>query len=618
MTNKEFWNVLKPFLTNKGSFSEDQINIEINYELVSDEKILTDIFNEHYINIVEKSSGIKPNSLGDSSNPLLDETTVESIIETYKNHPSVIAIKESFTYSNKFNLPHATTQDINKIINSLNVDKATGPDGIPAKYIKLSANVIDSHLADVINKDIDNMRYSENAKTANVRPIFKKDERTKVKNYRPVSLLNIFSKIYERFIHENLTPFVDTFLSDFISAYGKSYSTNHVLIRLIENWKKSLDQNKFVGAVFMDLHKAFDCIPHDLLIAKMHAYGFSNESLTFFYSYLKRRKQSVKINNTYSAFQVLLSGVPQGSILGPILFNIFINDLFYSVKNSELHNFADDNTISSAEFSVEKLLETLERESQIATDWFKENHMIVNPDKFQAIIVKRNSEMNDHYTLNIDGNQVTSEKSVKLLGISIDNKLLFDEHISSLCKKASNQLNAISRLHRYLGFKEKEVLINSFVYANFNYCPLIWHFCPAKSARKIEKIQLRALQILYNDFESDYEALLSKSGKCTMEIRRLRTLGIEVFKTLQKLNPVFMKEIFSKKKWLTHRPNNLEVNVHKTAKYGDKSLRTLGPKIWNSLPEHIKAENDFTKFKEFISQWFGTVCKCNLCASINV
>ena len=174
-------------------------------------------------------------------------------------------------------------------------------------------------------------------------------------------------------------------------------------------------------------------------------------------------------------------------------------------------------------------MKTLERESQIATDWFKENNMIVNADKFQAIIVKRNSDMCNQYTLNIDGNQVTSEKSVKLLGINIDDKLSFDEHVSSLCKKASNQLNAISRLHKYLGFKEKEVLINSFVYANFNYCPLIWHFCSAKSVRKIEQIQTRALRVLYNEFGSDYKTLLDKSGKCTMEVKRLRTLGVRGF-----------------------------------------------------------------------------------------
>ena len=115
-------------------------------------------------------------------------------------------------------------------------------------------------------------------------------------------------------------------------------------------WMKSLGQNKFAGAVFLDLSKAFDCIPNDLLIAKMQAYGFSSESLTFFYSYLKRRKQSIKRNSTHSVFQLLLSDIPQGSTLGLILFNIFINNLFYRVKESELQNFTDDDAISSQSF----------------------------------------------------------------------------------------------------------------------------------------------------------------------------------------------------------------------------------------------------------------------------
>ena len=165
-----------------------------------------------------------------------------------------------------------------------------------------------------------------------------------------------------------------------------------------------------------------------------------------------------------------------------------------------------------------------------------------------------------------------------------------------------------------MGFKKKEILLNSFVYSNFNYCPLVWHFCSAKSVKKIEKIQERALRTLYSDFSGDYESILNKSGKSTMEVKRLRTLALEVFKTLNNMNPEYMKEIFHKTAFSTHRPLNLEVNENHTTKYGNKILRCLGPHIWNSLPNQIKSETDYTKFKEFINDWFGMKCKYNLCS----
>ena len=222
MTNKMFWGTVKSFLTNKGCTSHDFISIEKDGELISNEKELVEILNENYINVVENSSGKKTSSLGNCLNASEDEKTATEVISTYSKHPSIQIIKSSFDFNSKFELPKPSASDINKIITCLDTNKATGPDGISAKYVKMSANIINCHLSNIIATDISDNQYSEHSKTATVRPIFKKDDRTKVKNYRPVSLLNIFSKIYERFLHENLTNHVNCFLSKFISAYLKS------------------------------------------------------------------------------------------------------------------------------------------------------------------------------------------------------------------------------------------------------------------------------------------------------------------------------------------------------------------------------------------------------------
>ena len=615
--NKKFWQFVKPFLTNKGILGSDYISIKKENNFIENEEELVEMFNSHYINIVENLTGIAP-----TINPLYDFPendfyAVRNIIKQYENHPSIVEINKHVNITEKFEIKEATVPEINKLLKSINVKKATGPDSIPPKLAKLSANIADSHLCNVINKDINKFSYAGEAKVASVRPMYKKKCRNTIENYRPVSILNTFSKIYERYIHDSITPFIDKCLSEFIAAYRKSYSSSHVLIRLIENWKMELDNKKFVGAVLMDLSKAFDCIPHELLIAKMNAYGFSENTLTFFFSYLKRRKQNVRINNTYSVFQLLLSGVPQGSILGPILFNIFINDLFLFIKKAELHNFADDNTISSTSNNLNELISTLEFESNIATQWFRDNSMIVNPEKFQAIIIDRKNQKNNPQILTIDGKEINSTSLVSLLGLEIDSKLNFDSHISKLCKKSAGQLNALCRLGYLIGFEEKKILINSFIYANFNYCPLVWHFSSKKSINKIENIQKRALRFLLHDYSSNYETLLKKADRCTMEVKRLRTLALEIFKALNEKSPSFIRNYFEKNDSSISKKYDLKIPVRNTVAYGDKSLRCLAPRIWNSLPIDLKKENSYEKFKGEINKWFGPTCKCSLCSYMN-
>ena len=184
-------------------------------------------------------------------------------------------------------------------------------------------------------------------------------------------------------------------------------------------------------------------------------------------------------------------------------------------------------------------------EANVALKWLKENEMIANPGKFQAIFIKKDRSDTSGTDISLSDKNIKSEKTVKLLGIKLDNKLNFDAHISDLCKKAATQLNVMKRLKQFNGFEERKNLVQSFVYSYFNYCPFVWHFSSAKSLQKVERIQERALRFLFNDNSSPYEELLTKSGKNYMHVSRLRALCIEIYKTMKQLNPVFIaKYIF--------------------------------------------------------------------------
>ena len=196
--------------------------------------------------------------------------------------------------------------------------------------------------------------------------------------------------------------------------------------------------------------------------------------------------------------------------------------------------------------SIPNLVKILEGESDIAISWLNKNNMISNPDKFHSLILSNDRTDNSGIDIKIGQKSIKSESYVKLLGVRIDNKLNFNSHISKLCKNASTQLNALLRLKNVLNFKAKLILVQSFIYANFNYCPLIWHFSAAKSLLKIECIQKRAIRFLYNDNESTYEELLTKANRNYMNIYRLKIICTEIYKTINDLNPRYMKNIFQR------------------------------------------------------------------------
>ena len=244
--------------------------------------------------------------------------------------------------------------------------------------------------------------------------------------------------------------------------------------------------------------------------------------------------------------------------------------------------------------------------------------MIANPEKFHAILLRKNQTNTSGEQININGKMIKSEETVKLLGVTLDYRLDFDPHISNLCKKAAAQSNVLKRLKAFIGFKEKQILIQSFVYSNFNYCPLVWYFSSSKSLQKIEKIQERALRLLDNDHTSLYGNLLLRSNKCTMLVARQRILCIEIFKTVKQLNPPFMQNIFRLRSshYSLRNPNSLaHVRPNQTT-FGSNSLSSIGPQIWNGLPNEIKSAENLKSFKTLIKQWNGPICKCSACKSL--
>ena len=365
--------------------------------------MVANIFNEYYTNIVQYATGNPPVKL-----PLSETNIIDDILSYYKNHPSIIAIKDMGIYQ-PFKYTLASEETIYDIVKGLDTTKATGIDHISARLVKSAADVIKKPLTNIINKCVQSGKFPNSLKIGRITPLYKNPKegsRLNKKDHRPVSVLVSFSKIFERYILNDMLSHVNAILSDKISAYRKGYSCHHVLLKLTEEWRKHLDQNHVVGAVLMDLSKAFDCLPHELLIAKLAAYGFERNSLKLLYSYLKNRKQAVKIKGKLSTFLEILAGVPQGSILGPILFNIFMNDIVTIFDHCELNNFADDNGLSAFDTEIPHLVEKLEHDTEKAINWLNQNYMIANPDKFKAIIIEKNGRDTSGIPLSIDNRTI--------------------------------------------------------------------------------------------------------------------------------------------------------------------------------------------------------------------
>ena len=487
---------------------------------------------------------------------------------------------------------------------------------ITPKLLKETLEIIVEPLVNIWNDEvIHNKKFPSKLKCADLTPIFKKLDSTLKENYRPVSILPVVSKIFERLMQNQMKDYIDKYLSPYLCGYRKGFNAQYALTAMIEKWKTWLDKNGgLAGAVFMDLSKAFDTINHELLIAKLEAYGFSNDSLGIILDYLSDRWQRTKVNTSFSSWAELLCGVPQGSVLGPLLFNIYLNDLFFQFINTHTCNFADDTTLSACSLNLEELLHDLEYDTLSAIIWFENNYMKLNQSKCHFMI---SGNIKEHLWIQVGEEMIWESAQEKLLGLTFDKKLNFDSHISSICKKAGQKVTALARVTRLLPFHRRREILKTFIESQFSHCPLVWMFCSRKMNRKINHIHERALRLVYNDYSSTFNELLIKDKSVCIHYRNLHQLAIEMYKVKNNLSPPFMQELFTHLGvgcgTRTGGDKFLRPNVD-TVHNGEHSLRSFGPILWNTmLPKKIKDSESLEKFKECIKSWTPENCNCTLC-----
>ena len=292
----------------------------------------------------------------------------------YPDHPSVDAIKKFCNSKSNFLFRNVQKEEILKELNNLNTNKATENTDIPDKIIKENSHMFGDFIFSNLNCCINTSSYPSLLKRADITSVHKKDSKSAKNNYRPVSILSNISKLYERIMFKQMPEYFESsFFSKCQCGFRKGFSAEHCLVSMLEKWKSATDNKKLFGALLTYLSKAFDCLSHDLLIAKLNAYGFNMSAFRFVHSYLKNRMQRTKINPEYSSWEEMMSGVPQRSMLGPLLCNIFLSDLFLIMENIDIASYADGNTPYTTTNSIKEVIQKLENAAETLFQWFSGN-----------------------------------------------------------------------------------------------------------------------------------------------------------------------------------------------------------------------------------------------------
>ena len=491
-----------------------------------------------------------------------------------------------------FFLREMTITDVLQYISQLNPKKANKLDCVPTLIIKNCANTLAPILVKLFNKCITDGIFPNKLKSAEIHPIFKKGNKLLTTNHRPISILSPFSKIFERHIHTELNKFITKhkILHPFQFGFRTNSSTEMALTQIIEEIADEIQRGNFTCSVFLDLAKAFDTVNHEILIKKLYNYGVRGLPAKLIENYLNNRTQITIVNNTKSDKEFINCGVPQGSILGPLLFNIYINDIV-SASNFRVKLFADDACLMYSGSNVRDLENKVNLELNNINNWRKFNKLSVNFSKSNYIIFT-NKKNKYNYTITMDGNILDRTVDTKYLGVILDQKLKWNKHINYIINKITKTSYILSKIRHYVNINTLKSLYYSLVHPHLNYCLTAWGGAPNSTIKPLIIFQKKIIRIMtFSKFDNPSAELFLRLN--ILPINQLYNLNVSLlmykihhslitgkYKLIQIDKLHSHNTRLSKNKNYYHSFNKLNIGLN--------TFSAQGTKIWSNLSNTLK------------------------------
>ena len=448
---KKSWKILKE-VVNKKKASVRYSKFLIGNSLSTDKKKISEGFNNFYINVGPNLARDIPTVNG-SPTDFLKDRIVDKLL-----------------------MNEVLMDELEKCIMSLK-DSSAGWDNITANVIKKSCIHLKNPLLYVINLSFSSGVFPAELKVARVIPLFKSGQSTLFSNYRPVSVLPAFSKIFERLMYNRLLKFINdnNVLYKYQFGFREGHSPNLALMLLVDKISRALEEGDVVLGLFLDFSKAFDTVNHEILFTKLEHYGVRDKSLELFKSYLSCRQQFVEYNGISSSKRTIVCGVPQGSILGPLLFLVYINDLAHASSKIFSILFADDSNLFLSGKDPNELIKTMKEELIHIVKWLQVNKLSINLKKTHFMVFrKRKAKVHINENIFIHNYKISQVDSTKFLGVKIDQSLTFIKHIAYTKGKISKAIGILYRGKRFFNQDTMRTLYNVFVYPYLNYCIEVW------------------------------------------------------------------------------------------------------------------------------------------------